>query len=76
MSLPSNLQEDIRHYAADATKERAGEQHSAGTMGLRGKATTKPDKEDASRDQNDPGQLHGEKAELVMESVLGDEVGL
>ncbi len=53
-----------------------GEQSRAGATRLRGKATVKPDYEEAGWYQHDPGQLHGEIAKLVVKFVLGDEVRL
>jgi hypothetical protein len=45
-------------------------------MWLRSKATTRPDNDEASRDQLGPGQLHGKLVELLIEAVLGGKHNL
>jgi hypothetical protein len=76
MILSNSLQGDIGDDAADAANESREHTGEQGATRLRGKATTQPGNEAACGDQHDPGQLYGEKAKLVMQLILGDEVRL
>lgn len=70
------LQENIGNDATNVAKESSERTGEHGSTRLRGKETTRPNSEETSWDQYDPGQLRGKKAKLVMKLIMGDKIRL